>query len=98
MSFSSTATTLTLTLSDAGGDASAVLASLPSQSPSLSVPDQTPPFEIHSSQEEKEEEEGKTPPPVLRRMAAFVATPSPSPASTSSLSLSYADEEDAEKA
>jgi hypothetical protein len=105
MSLSSTATTLTLTPSDAGGDnaaaASAVLASLPSQqSPSLSAPlEQTPPFEIHSSQHE-EDGNNTTPPPVLRRMGAFVAaTPSPaSPswASTSSLSI-YGEDEDDDK-
>jgi hypothetical protein len=93
MSLSSTATTLTLTPSDVGSDnaasAAAVLASLPSQqSPSLSVPDQTPPFEIHSSSQEEKE------PPVLRRMGAFVATASPSWASASSSSLSIYGEDD----
>jgi hypothetical protein len=93
---STTTTTLPLTLSDADDEAQTepltapttptahIAVPLPSQS--LSAQEQTPPFEINSSQlQQQEGEEGEggeggeatTPPPVLRRMCAFVvATPS----------------------
>jgi hypothetical protein len=92
----SLSSTLTLTPTEAASG-EAVVASLPSQqSLSLSAPEQTPPFEIHSSQPQ-EGEATPPPPPVLRRMGAFVAA-TPSWPSTSSLSIYDDDVDDEEEA